>query len=252
MFDEITIQRLKYYVYALVNPKDNMPFYIGKGVGNRVFEHQNLSIKEKGDSLKLDFIKSLAESDVLINHVIIRHGLDEKEAFEVEASLIDFSNRFQFNLLNKVEGHHSSERGLMISDEVQRMYSAEKLLSITDPVIIININKKFSRGSSVEEIYNATKEAWVISKTRTEEVKYALSEFKGIIIEVFEIEEWYSLSQDELDKNIVPDFLPKKKESRRWGFNGIIANKKIRDKYINKSIGHVKKRGSANPIRYSI
>ena len=30
MFDEITIQRLKYYVYALVNPKDNMPFYIGK------------------------------------------------------------------------------------------------------------------------------------------------------------------------------------------------------------------------------
>ena len=78
-----------------------MPFYIGKGVGNRVFEHLNLSIKEKGDSLKLDFIKSLIESDVLINHIIIRHGLDEKEAFEVEASLINFSNRFQLKQLLK-------------------------------------------------------------------------------------------------------------------------------------------------------
>ena len=37
-----------------------------------------------------------------------------------------------------------------------------------------------------------------------------------------------------------------------WGFNGKIAHEAIRNKYINKSIAHLKKRGQANPIRYSI
>lgn len=36
MFDEKTIQHLKYYVYMLIDPADNKPFYIGKGVQNRV------------------------------------------------------------------------------------------------------------------------------------------------------------------------------------------------------------------------
>ena len=28
-----------YYVYRLVDPRDNSTFYVGKGVGNRVFTH---------------------------------------------------------------------------------------------------------------------------------------------------------------------------------------------------------------------
>ena len=44
----------------------------------------------------------------------------------------------------------------------------------------------------------------------------------------------------------------KEGESIRWGFNGEIAEDTIRNKYINKSIAHTKKRGAANPIRYKI
>lgn len=34
-FQPAVIEALKYYVYCLVNPKDNKIFYIGKGKGNK-------------------------------------------------------------------------------------------------------------------------------------------------------------------------------------------------------------------------
>lgn len=39
MFDEKTKQKLKKYVYMLIDPRDNRPFYIGQGVNDRVFDH---------------------------------------------------------------------------------------------------------------------------------------------------------------------------------------------------------------------
>ena len=39
-FSEKVKQKLGYYVYALVDPRDNKIFYIGKGINNRIFQHE--------------------------------------------------------------------------------------------------------------------------------------------------------------------------------------------------------------------
>ena len=34
-------QKLMFYVYRLVDPRNGETFYVGKGVGNRVFQHSS-------------------------------------------------------------------------------------------------------------------------------------------------------------------------------------------------------------------
>lgn len=166
--------------------------------------------------------------------------MTEKEAFEIEASIIDFGNKFGFEFSNLVLGHHSNGKGLMTVDEIIRVHNAKPLIELTDPVIIININKKYVRGNSSYKIYESTKQAWVVGEQKRKTTKYALSEYCGIVIEVFEILEWYEI---ETPNNI---------RKNRWGFNGVIAKPEIREKYINKSLAHTKKRGAANPIKYRL
>lgn len=43
-FSAKTQEELKSYVYVLIDPRDNKIFYVGKGVGNRVFFHVNQAL----------------------------------------------------------------------------------------------------------------------------------------------------------------------------------------------------------------
>jgi hypothetical protein len=240
MFDNKTIEHLGHYVYVLIHPESNAPFYIGMGSSNRVFDHKNDALRTRDESLKLDTIRKIKDLGLEVNHIIVRHGLNRKEALEVEASLIDFGNYLGFDLSNLASGHHVESKGLMTSDEIIRLHNAQPLYELHHSAIIININKNYFRGNSSDAIYQATKQSWVIAAHRRNTIKYALAEYSGIIIEVFEIEDWYSIH------------VPNKKRQNRWGFNGKIAPDVVRDLYINKTIAHTKKRGAANPIKYRL
>lgn len=247
MFDEKTKQNLKYYVYFLIDPDTKIPFYIGKGKDNRVFNHMECALETETQNDKYDKIREILKANKKLEHIIVRHGLTEKVAIEIEASLIDTFDFLKTGITNIAGGQKSIEKGLMTSDEIKRLYNAEKLDEIGKDCILININKKYERGSGENAIYNATKETWTIDKRKLDSLKYVLSEYKGLIVEVFEVEEWYEKERG---------YTPKSKKFGQtkigYGFNGKVANDQIRNKYINKSIAHTKKKGAASAIRYNL
>lgn len=255
MFDEKTRQELKFYVYVLIDPQDDKPFYIGKGIDNRVFNHLACALADTDTSTaKYDKIREIIQREQNVKHVIVRHGLTENEAFQIEASLIDTLTYCGLLLSNIVGGHNSIEKGLMTSEEVIRLYNAQQLNQIGNDCGLININKTYRRGNGTNPIYQATKETWFKIGNMLER-KYVLSEYRGLIVEVFEVENWYE-KQRPKNKTIGKDDKGKKIQIQidaiGYGFDGKPAPDEIRNIYINKSIAHKKIRGQANPVRLKL
>jgi hypothetical protein len=242
MFDEKTKEHLKYYVYLLIDPVTDEPFYVGKGQNNRVFDHIKQKIEEKNENLKYQEIKRIGSQNV--KHIIVRHGLNESVAFAVEASLIDtfrFIPSFNKFVKGNIQGGYNSiEKGLMSSNELKSLYNAEILETIDNNCIIININGTYKRGAVADAIYTATKETWKMADWRPELYKYVISEYRGLIREVFEVQNWYTKER--------PDKYGKLYNG--YGFEGTVAEEAVRNKYVNKSIKGVKPRGYGYPVVY--
>lgn len=123
---------MEYYVYALIDPtNNNYPFYIGKGVNNRIKQHfievdksrnenDNFLIDDIADALideakiekeispKTERILELLDRGYSFNDIgrIVAKDLDESTAFTLEAFIIKFVYGIE-NLTNKIEGEHS-------------------------------------------------------------------------------------------------------------------------------------------------
>lgn len=85
---------LKYYVYRLIDPRNGMTFYVGKGKNNRIFAHAECALKNNGDidynpeqddeeNLKYKTIREIKDSGLNVIYIIQKYGLDERDAFIV-------------------------------------------------------------------------------------------------------------------------------------------------------------------------
>jgi len=238
-FSKRVCARLKYYVYAYLDPREGKPFYIGQGSKNRVFDH----LKEDSDKEKVKKIRELDSLGLKPIIYILRHGLTASEAILVESVAIDLLG--VENLTNCVRGHHSRKLGRMSVDEIIRIYDADEV-TITEPSILIRINKAYVPNMSARELYEKTRSCWKLSKQR-EKAKYAMAVFDGVILEVYRIEAWLpggsTFGEDyHKGRNL-------EHAKARYEFVGQIAYE-IRDKYIGKSVRHLWPQGAQYPILY--
>lgn len=76
-----------YYVYMLIDPKTQLPFYIGKGKENRYLSHQKF--KDNCKNVKKDeIIKNILQEYNEIPYKIIKNFDNEDDAYDYEELLI--------------------------------------------------------------------------------------------------------------------------------------------------------------------
>ena len=235
--DEVQ-KHLGYYVYRLIDPRNGQTFYVGKGKGNRVFDHikEKIDIDEDERSEKLKRIRAIHNNGFEVTHVIHRHGLNEETAFEIEAALIDAYPE----VTNVVKGHSADDRGIMHSKQIIEQYCAKEI-DFQHKVLMININQSAVESKNV---YSAVRYAWRLDLKKAMKAEYVLAMQQGLVIGVFVPKQWLEATQEH--------FPGEETILGRYGFIGDEAPEAIQQLYLRARLPqHMRKRGAANPIRYS-
>lgn len=215
-FSQEVAEKLNYYVYKLIDPRNGKVFYVGKGTGNRIFEHirctigyyDGVEVTSDSDPNKLKIIKEIIDEGLEVIHIIQRWNLTEKEAFAVEAALID-----EYTGLTNIQKGHYAENGITNAELLEKMFRLKEYEEPTTFKYIIIKVKNSTLDELADEFpltnrYEATRYAWKIKPRNIKEFPYVFSVTNGIVKAVYKISEWYLVE----DKN-------------RYAFNGELAEK---------------------------
>lgn len=195
-FSEKTLSAINgYYVYALIDPRSNDVFYIGKGTGNRVFSHEAESGKSlESEKEKIRKIQDIENNGFSVKRIMVNWGLSEQEAFAAEASLINLLNVISdIRLTNIVAGHHVHES--LTVETFEQRFGAELLKTeeIKHNILVIKINKQYRQNMSNYEIYDAVRGMWRVSlnSIKSKEIRYVFAVYNGLIVGVYKPDEWH-------------------------------------------------------------
>ena len=235
MFSSDVIDKIDNYVYRLIDPRDFQTFYVGRGVGNRVFQHakdelENFEKDEDELTTKLKQIREIRLSGKEVLCVIHRHGLTKDQAKEVESALIDCYP----GLTNLVSGY-GSDRGLITTEDLQATFRRPIYEEPDDVEYVIIKTTNAVVQAAQGGLYEATRRAWRANLNKVKNVKLVLSVVSGIVREVYAVKEWYR--SPEADNRV--EFIG---EPARDEVANLFRGKMIPECY--------RKKGMASPLLY--
>lgn len=223
-FSRKTIQLLKHYVYALVDPENEEIFYVGRGKGTRALDHLKIKANSK-NTKKNQRIKSIRArrkgEEPRVD--ILRYGLSKDEAQEVEAAIIDTIGIS--NLTNIVKGYgtdHGRSDSISLNTKLGGRPLDIKEFGNTG-VLLFFCHKSLAGGYN---IYDCTRQFWNVSGTKIKKrddkgnlhYKYAFGMKGNTVLEVFRIIEWFPAGTTVSTRECNSD------GKNEWEFIGSYAN----------------------------
>lgn len=238
------------YVYRLIDPRNGETFYVGKGTGNRVFQHAAGVKSDEFDiesilGPKYERILAIKNAYLEVIHVIHRHDIPKESIFEVEAALIDAYP----GLSNIQGGHGSGDRGPMNHTQIIDKFALPQFEPPdTNKLVLININALGDLRDR-KAIYDQVRFAWRLSEKRARKADYVVAVVRGVVVGVFKAHEWLHANRENFPE--VPHAEIGKTE--RFAFKGEEAEPQVWEHFVGKSgkrIVSEKLRHVQNPIRY--
>ena len=234
-------EQLDWYVYRLIDPRNGETFYVGKGKGNRLFEHARGLVADADEEMsdpKLQRIKEIQAAGLDVSHVIHRHGMKTQHlAYEVESALIDAYP----GLTNKVRGRGSRDFGSRHVEEIIDEFTAEEFM-VKEPLILISIGTMFYQRS----VYDAVRCAWKLNKERADGYNLVLAHLRGLVVGAFRPKKWLPATIENF-----PLLEGHREMPDRLGFVGEQAELEAWDYYVRKRVpAKYRKPGAQNATRY--
>lgn len=230
-FPQEVMEALQCYVYRLIDPRNGETFYVGRGRGQRVFQHVTGTVDDAdqyGVDPKVERINEIRALGMDVQHIIHRYGMSEAVAKEVEAALIDAYP----GLVNRVAGSGSKDRGTRHASEIILEYSAEEFV-VEEPLILISIGQLWKKLG----VYEAVRGVWKLRIERAKRYRLVLAHVRGVVRGAYRPEKWSKGTAEQF-----PD---------RIGFEGTEAELEVWEKYVGKRVpAKYRRRGAQAAARY--
>ena len=113
------------YVYTLTDPRNGMPFYVGKGVGRRCHFHAWEAKNSDKPTYKLNKIRKIQSLGLDIVVRKVEENVSHEQAKELECFLIAEMRGFGIDLTNATDGG-DGRAGYVISEETRNKLGRPK------------------------------------------------------------------------------------------------------------------------------